>query len=94
MKGILISICGYICLACIYCLAKYFPETFLYLEANTLIMHSLFALSVLFNISAVIFAIADFFRTSSAMNSILEVFSLMISVPYIVVAVMLLRIDN
>lgn len=94
MKGILVSICGYMCLACIYCLAEHFPETFLYLEANTLILQSLVILSVLFNVTSIIFAIADFFRMSSAMNSILGVISLIMSVPYIVAAIMLLRIDN
>lgn len=82
------------CLACIYCLAEYFPGSFLYLEANTVIMQSLIVLSVLFNIAAIVFSIADFFRVSSAMNLIFGAISLMISVPYIAVAVMILRIDN
>lgn len=82
------------CLACTCCLAKYFPGYFLYLEANTVIMQSLIVLSVLFNIAAIVFSIADFFRVSSAMNLIFGAISLMISVPYIAAAVMILRIDN
>lgn len=93
MKGILVSSCGYMCLACIYCLAEYFPGTFLYLEANTLIMQLLFGLSILFNITAIIFAVAGFSRMSSLADLVMGVLSLMVSLPY-VVAIMILMIHN
>lgn len=60
------------CLACSYCLAEYFPGAFLYMEINSLILQALFVPSGLFNIASVIFAIANFFRMSSARNFILD----------------------